>query len=74
MNVKTLEPINLSVKYNRQSFNDDSEFEGFDTNSDIIEVVSSWIDNISDKLPDDINPKEILGLIKDKHVRYKTMV
>jgi DNA repair exonuclease SbcCD nuclease subunit len=72
---KTLDPLNLSVKYNRMTFNDDdSEFEGFDSNSDMIEVISSWVNNISDKLPDNVDPNEVISLIKEKQVRYKTLV
>jgi len=71
---KGMNPLELTVSYERVSFddNDDGEsFEGFDTKADIHTIITSYIEKVKDKLPDDINPDDIKMLVARKHQEFK---
>jgi len=72
--IKGMTPLELTVSYNRVSFDngdEGEEFEGFDAKTDIHMIISKYIDKVQDKLPDDINPDDIKKLVARKHQEFK---
>jgi DNA repair exonuclease SbcCD nuclease subunit len=72
---KGMTPLEISVSYNRVSFEEGVEgedFAGFDSKSDIIEIISQYIDKVKHKLPEGIQPSDISELIMQKHMEFKT--
>jgi len=71
---KGMTPLELTVSYNRVSFDngdDGEEFEGFDARSDIQDIIHKYIEKVEGKLPADINPADIKMLIAKKHQEFK---
>jgi len=71
---KGMSPLDLTVSYNRVSFDsgdEGEEFEGFDAKTDIDMIISKYIDKVEDKLPDGIDPIDIKKLVSKKHQEFK---
>jgi len=74
---KDMTPLEISVTYNRVSFEegeDGEDFAGFDSKSDIMEIITQYIDKVKHKLPDGIQPSDINNLISMKHLEFKSLV
>jgi len=72
---KDMNPLEISVSYNRVSFEEGiegEEFAGFDSKSDIVEIITQYIDKVKHKLPSGIDPSDINELIMQKHMEFKT--
>jgi len=72
--IKGMTPLELTVSYNRVSFDngdEGEEFEGFDSRSDIQDIIHKYIEKVQDKLPDNINPDDIKLLVAKKHQEFK---
>ena len=72
---KGMTPLEISVSYNRINFEDGvdgEEFTGFDSKSDIMEIISQYIDKVKSKLPEGIKPSDITDLIATKHMAFKS--
>jgi len=72
---KGMSPLEISVSYNRVNFEDGDvgdEFAGFDNKSDIIDIISQYIDKVKDKLPRGVTSNEIIDLISRKHSAFKS--
>lgn len=72
---KEMGPLDLSISHTRHVLDDSEEgedsFEGFDANSDIIEIVLNYIENVKDKLPDGISVDAIDRIVREKFKEYK---
>lgn len=74
--IKKMSPLLLSVSYNRFSIENGDEgvgFNGFDVKSDIVDIISEYIDKVENKLPTEIKPNDIKDLIHKKHLEFKSM-
>jgi DNA repair exonuclease SbcCD nuclease subunit len=73
---KGMNPLEISISYNRVAFEEvdgeDVSFEGFDTKSDMIDIITEYINKIQDKLPEGVSQKDIVDLISAKHITFKT--
>jgi DNA repair exonuclease SbcCD nuclease subunit len=74
---KDMTPLEISISYNRVAFEDEvdgeEEFAGFDSKSDIIEIISQYIDKVQKKLPEGVKPSDIVELISKKHAEFKSV-
>lgn len=70
---KDMNPLEISISYNRVNFEEDNEeeFTGFDYKSDIVDIISQYIERVKNKLPDGIQPSDINELILQKHNQFK---
>lgn len=71
--IKGMSPLELTINYNRFSLDSGDEgegFEGFNSQSDIQEIIASFIDHIEDQLPNNINTQDIKNIINKKHKKY----
>jgi len=72
--IKGMAPLELTVSYNRISFDsgdEGDEFEGFDAKSDIEAIISKYIDKVEEKLPNGIASNDIKMLVNKMHQDFK---
>jgi len=73
---KGMTPLEISVSYNGVNFESGDEgedFEGFDAKSDMVQIITQYIEKLKTKLPEGVLYEDINELIKQKHIQFKTM-
>ena len=66
--------MDVTVTFNRVSFeneDDITDFEGFDSKTDIAIVLTQYVDSIKDKLPEEVTVESVKGLINKKSLEFK---
>jgi len=69
-------PLEISVTYNRVSFEEEvegEEFSGFDNKSEILDIIFEYVVKVEHKLPEGVSQKDINTLITKKHNEFKSL-
>jgi len=72
--IKSIKPLDMSVSFNKTKIEleeEDSDFNGFDGKTNIVNVINEYIDEIEDKIDsDNVSIEKIKSIINTKYVVY----
>lgn len=71
--IKSMEPLEVIVAFERVDFSEEvpTDFEGFDSKTDISVFLVQYIDSIKDKLPNEVSIENVKELINRKSLEFK---
>ena len=73
-NIKSLGPLEISITYNRTFLEEvnyeEEDFEGFDGAGDIKLIITDYIDQNKEKIPEGICPEELKTIINRKNKEF----
>lgn len=72
--IKSFDPLSLTVRYIKKDKEVEKvDFEGFNENTDIINVVHKYVEAIKESLPSTINHEEVNGVYAEKFKQFSEM-
>lgn len=71
--IKSFEPMDISIGYDIQQFEEELEegFDGFDSKTDITEVIHTFLDKMEEQIPTGIEMNDLKSIVESSHQKFK---